>query len=131
MDEQARGPVGRFIDSASACLATILDIGRTRLELLTVELQLELRRIAELAVWSFIVVCASSVALVMAGIAIIAVFWDEHRVLAASLVAGVYLATALAAAVVLRAKLRRKAPMLQGTLAELARDSERLGRRAS
>lgn len=129
MDEQARGPVGRLIDSASACLATLLTIGRTRLELLTVELQLEVRRLVELALLAFIAVCASSVALVMAGISIIAVFWDDHRVLTASLVAGAYLAAALTAVVVLRAKIRRKPPMLQGTLAELARDSEHLKRR--
>ncbi|CAG0944888.1 hypothetical protein GPROT2_02901 [Gammaproteobacteria bacterium] len=128
MDEQARGPIARFIGSVSAFLATILTIGRTRLELFTVELQLEVRRLAELALWAFIAVCAASVAFVMAGVAIIVTFWDDNRELAAFLVAAVYFATALAAVIILRAKLRRKPPMLHGTLAELARDSERLDR---
>lgn len=128
MDEQARGPIARLIDSASAFLATILAIGRSRLELFTVELQLEVRRVAELALWAFIAVSAASVACVMAGVAIIVTFWDDHRVLAALLVAAVYFATALTAVIILRGKLRRKPPMLQGTLAELGRDSERLDR---
>ena len=54
MDESAgrgsqQGPIGRLLRSASELLATVLAIGRTRLELLSVELQLELRRVAVIA----------------------------------------------------------------------------------
>lgn len=131
MDERARGPLGRFMGSLSTLLATVLGIGRTRLELFAVEVQLELRRLAGLLLWGFIAACASFMALLAGGLFIIIAFWDSHRVLAAGLVAGVYVAGALIAVLVLRAKIRSKPPMFQGTLAELARDSERLGGGAS
>lgn len=127
MEEQETGPIGRFMDSVSALLATLLTIGRTRLELLTVELQLEVRRIAAIILWAVIAACASAMALMLAGLAVIVVFWDSHRVLAAIGVSAAFLATALTAVLVLRARIREKPPLLQGTLAELARDAERLG----
>ena len=126
MDDLRRGPIGRLVASLSRLLATILTIGRSRLELLTVELQLEVQRIAELALWAFVAVFASGVALLLSGIAVILVFWDTNRLLAAALVTGIFLAAALISIFVLLRKLRARPRMLDGTLAELTRDIERL-----
>jgi uncharacterized membrane protein YqjE len=62
----------------------------------------------------------------MAGLAVILTFWDDHRVLAAVLVTGTFLGAAAVAALVLARKVREKPAMLEGTLAELGRDSEEL-----
>lgn len=124
--DAAPGPVGRALDSARNLLATLLALGRTRLELLTVELQLEVRRSVEVAAWLLIAIQAAMIGLIMIAFLLIVIFWDEHRVLVASLVTGGFLLVACVAGLTVAGKLRRKPRMLAGTLAELSADAERL-----
>lgn len=124
--EPAEGPVGRLLKSAGGFLASLLAIGRTRLELLTVELQLELRRIAGFLVLGFVAVLAAAMALLMAGIAVIVAFWDTHRLLAALGVTLTFLLVAGGALGLLVRGIRAHPRLLEGTLAELSRDVEQL-----
>ena len=124
--ESPEGPVSRLFASAGNLLATLLSIGRTRLELLSIELQLEVRRIAELLVLAFLTLFAAGVGLMVAGLAVILVFWDTHRVLAAVLVTGTFAVIAAVSALMLAYKIRTKPRLLESTLAELAADSQRL-----
>ncbi|MCK6370957.1 MAG: phage holin family protein [Gammaproteobacteria bacterium] len=130
MDEGAGAPVkaslSQLLNSARHALASLLDLGRTRLELLSVELQLDLRRLAGLLLLAVVAVLAAVVALVMAGITLIIVYWDSHRVLAAGLVTAGFIAIAAIAGLVLAWRLRRQAHPLEGTLSELARDIDKL-----
>lgn len=121
------GPAGRFFASARRLLATMLAIGHTRIELLSVELQLELQRALQLFVWAAVAVLAGGIGLLLAGVTVIIAFWDTHRLLAAVLVTMAFLGLALGAIAVAAHKLRTRPPPLEGTLAELARDQERLG----
>jgi uncharacterized membrane protein YqjE len=57
---------------------------------------------------------------------IIFIFWHTHRVVASLSVTGAFFAIALAAGLVLRAKVRSKPRLLEATLAELAKDREQL-----
>jgi uncharacterized membrane protein YqjE len=125
-----RGPTGRFLDSLGRLLATALTIGRTRLELLTVELQLEVQRTAALVVWTLVALFAAGAGLLLAGVTVIIVFWNSHRVLAAAIVTAVFLLLALMATAILAYKIRTKPPMLEGTLAELDRDRVHLEERS-
>jgi len=127
-DEEDEGPLSRLLSSTAGLAATLLTIGRTRAELLTVELQLELRRATALLVWGLVALFAALFGIVAAGFALVIAFWDTHRLLAAVLVASFYLISALVAALVLRQRVRTKPPMFAGTLAQLAEDSERLRR---
>jgi uncharacterized membrane protein YqjE len=56
------------------------------------------------------------------GLALVFVFWDSHRVLAAVLVMCVFLLLAAAAAGVVLARLRAQRSLFATTLAELAKD---------
>ena len=85
-NDQPRGPVRQLIDSVSGLLATVIDIGRTRLELLTVELREELHQTAGLLVLGGVAVLAAAFGVLFAGLAIIFAVWDTHRILAAVLV---------------------------------------------
>ena len=124
--EQGRGPVRRLIDSVSGLLATVIGIGRTRLELLSVELREELRRTAELLAWGSVALLAVGGGVLYAGLAIIFAFWDTHRILAAVLVTAGYFALAIFAVLRVQARLRSRPPFLQATLGELARDEDQL-----
>jgi uncharacterized membrane protein YqjE len=101
-------------------------MGRTRLELLSVELREELNRAAELAVWGVVAVLAAGGGLLFAGLTVIFAFWDTHRILAAVLVTASYFLIAVVAGLVVRSRLRSRPPFLHATLGELARDEDDL-----
>ena len=132
-DEHHRGwgPFRRIVGSVSGLLATIIGIGRTRLELLTVEVREEVRRTAELLAWGFVGLLAAGAGILFAALAIIFGFWDTHRILAAMLVAGGFFVLAAIAGILVRARLRAQSQFLQATLAELARDEEELRGRSA
>ncbi len=125
-DDRPRGPVRRLIASVSGLLATALEIGRTRLELLTVELWEELHRTAGLLVFGLAAVLAASAGVLFAGLAVIFAFWDTHRILASVLVTLGFFALAAVTALLLRSRLRSRPRFLGATLAELARDEVEL-----
>lgn len=125
-NDRPRGPVRQLIASVSGLLATALDIGRTRLELLTVELREEVHRTAEQLVLGLAAVLAAAAGVLFAGLAIIFAFWDTHRILAAVLVTFGFFAVAAITALLLRSRLRSRPRFLQATLAELARDEGQL-----
>jgi uncharacterized membrane protein YqjE len=125
-DDRPRGPVRQLIASVSGLLATALHIGRTRLELLTVELREEVHRTAEQLVLGLATLLAAAAGVLFAGLAIIFAFWDTHRILAAVLVTLGFFALAAVTALLLRSRLRARPRFLQATLAELAQDEIQL-----
>jgi uncharacterized membrane protein YqjE len=126
---QSSGPVSGLFKSLASLFATIVAIAQTRLELLTTELQEEVHRVAEIMLWTFVALLAAGIGLFFAAFVVILVFWDTHRLLAAVLVTGTFFAFAAVALLVMRAKVRGKPPLLDATLAELAKDREHLARR--
>jgi len=107
-------------------LATAVGIAQTRLELLTTELQEEVHRVAEIMVWTAVALLAAGVGLFLLALLVIFVFWDTHRIIASIAVTAAFFLIAIVAALVLRAKVRGKPPMLDATLAELKKDRETL-----
>ena len=126
---KASAGLGLF-DSAKAVLATLVSIGHTRLELLSVEVQEELARLAGLLLWGVATVVFAALGLILATLAILLALWNAHPLLALCTLAGLYLAIAAGALLVLRHKLRSSPRFLATTLAELDKDREQLrGRR--
>ena len=126
VNEAEPGPIASLFRSIARLASTFVAIAHTRLELLTTELQQEIYRVAEIMVWTVVALLAGAIGLFMAAIAIVLVFWDTHRLLAAVLVTSVFFLIAAAALLVLRAKIKSKPPLLEGTLAELATDATHL-----
>ena len=124
--EAQPGPIGSLFRSLARLAATFAAIAHTRLELLTTELQQEMYRVAAIMVWTVIALLACGIGLFTAALVIVFVFWDTHRILASVLVTSVFFAIALVALLVLRAKVKGKPPLLEGTLAELATDASHL-----
>lgn len=122
----ARGPIAGLFRSLSQLLATAVGIAQTRLELLTTELQEEVHRAAEIIVWTAVALVAAGIGLFLLALLVIFVFWDTHRIIASMAVTAAFFLIAAVAALVLRAKVRGKPPMLDATLAELKKDRETL-----
>lgn len=125
-DEHRSAPASGLFQSLNNFVGTFVSIAHTRLQLLTTELQEEVREVGEILVWSFIALFAAMMALFLGALAVIFVFWETHRVLAALSMTAAFLLIAAIAAVLLRNKLRAKPPMLDATLAELAKDRDQL-----
>ena len=127
-EEETRASASGLFKSLNNFASTLVNIAHTRLQLLTTELQEEVQRAAELVVWAIVALLAGLLAVFLGALTVIFYFWDTHRLLAALITCGVFAFLAIAAALVLTAKLRVKPPLLDDTLAELARDRDQLRR---
>ena len=128
MDEHNRGPapVAGLFQSLNNFVATLVAITHTRLQLLTTELQEEVQEVGQLLIWSLVTIFAGMMALFLGALAVIFVFWDTHRILAAVLMTATFAVIALVAGMVLLHRVKAKPPMLDATLAELAKDRDQL-----
>jgi uncharacterized membrane protein YqjE len=118
--------VGGLFTSIAQLLATAVGIAQTRLELLSTELQEEVHRVAEIMVFAAIALLAAGVGLFLLALVVIFVFWDTHRMAASIGVTSAFFLIAVAAGLMLRAKVRAKPPLLDATLAELKKDRANL-----
>lgn len=122
----AGGPLSRLLRSLSSVLASLIDVGQTRIELLTLELQAEVRRAAGLLALGFFTLFFAGMGCLLAGLTLIFAFWDGHRILVSVLVTAFFFLMASLGAWKLAVQLRRKPPMLADTLTELRKDRDRL-----
>ncbi|NLG75387.1 MAG: phage holin family protein [Xanthomonadaceae bacterium] len=121
---------GGMFRSLSRFSSTLLGIVHTRIELLRTELQEEVQYAAKLALWGFVAAFAGLMALFMGALTVVFAFWDTHRLAASLAMVGLFVVIAIAAVLVTSHKLRTKPPMLDATLAELAKDRDRLRARS-
>ena len=102
----------------------------TRLELAAIDVEELAQAIVTTFMTAFVAVVLSLIAFAFAGVAVIALFWDTHRVAAA---AGVTVCYAMLAALVAwraRADWRSRPAAFAGMLRELKLDGEAFGRRS-
>lgn len=128
-DPAGRVPGGLF-ESMRKLLGTLVEMARTRAELLGNELEQELRRILGMLVGAMVVLALAGLALLFAATTIVVSFWDTNRVAASAFVAAGFLVLAGIAYVVTRQRGQRTTRLLEATLDELERDLEQLGPRA-
>jgi uncharacterized membrane protein YqjE len=131
-DESAAGtgPISGLIGSLRGALSTLVTIAQTRLEIISTELQEEVGRAAELLLWAFVALLAAGIGLFLGALVLIFAFWETHRVLVSMLVMGFFFLLALAAVLVLRARLKSRPRLFEATIAEFARDREHLDQEA-
>lgn len=125
-EQEPQQPVAGLFQSFSNFAGTLIAIAHTRLQLLTTELQEEVRQVGAILLWAFIAAFAAMLGLFLGALAVIFVFWDTHRIAASLAMIALFVAIAIGAALMLVKKLRSKAPLLDDTLAELAKDRDNL-----
>ncbi|MFC5513931.1 phage holin family protein [Massilia jejuensis] len=111
-----------FTETVGRIGTTLAGMARTRLELAAVEVREETQSLLGYLAWTLLAVFLGAGALLLAALFVIALFWDEHRLLAIGTMAGLF---ALAAVLILarvRAGFAARAPMLAATRAELGKD---------
>lgn len=126
--ERAEGGAPGIIDSVKSTLATILQILHTRVELFTTELEEEMHRVAAVLLWGAVAVFSGGLFVLMVAITVIIAAGEEHRLLAALVMTGVFLAILLVAVVLLKSRVSERTRLLSSSLDELKRDRDALRR---
>lgn len=121
-----RERAGGLFASARHLLATTLAIAHNRLELITTEIEEELYRVAEIMVWALVGVFFAGLTVLMAAFLVVLLWWEEHRLLAASLTVLVFLGVTLVAVAMVRQKAAARPKLLHATIEELKRDRDAL-----
>jgi uncharacterized membrane protein YqjE len=116
-----------ILQSGQALLATALELGRTRLELLSVEVQEVLARLLLLMVGAVAAILLAGLAVGFGGAALVMAVAPEHRVAVAAGLAAAF----LAAAVYIAWRVNREARLrpFAASVEELRRDTEALAPR--
>ena len=108
---------------------TLLSFTETRARLAATEIEEQAVRAVEILVWLAAALFLFGVTLLFLAIVILLLFWDSNRLLAAGLLAALFLGSGSAAALVARARMRERPKLLAATLAELELDRQRIGRK--
>jgi uncharacterized membrane protein YqjE len=107
---------------------TLLSFVVTRTKLAAVELEEQGVRLTEILLWFAVALFFFGIAIVFAAVVVVLVFWDSNRLLAAGLLAALFISIGTGAALFAGRCLRERPKLLAATLAELERDRDTLGR---
>ena len=115
-----------LLGSARAVLVALLEIGQTRLQLASTELEEERLRITELLLFATAALFFLGIGIVLVTLLVVLLFWDGPRVLVLAAAATLYLALGVGLAAAWRRKSRAKPALLATTIDELRRDRDAL-----
>jgi uncharacterized membrane protein YqjE len=101
---------------------SLLESVGTRVDLFATELREDGERGVRLMAWALAALLTAILGALMAGVTLIIVFWDTHRVTAAAGVTAAFLVAAVACAAAFRRRLREKPRLLDATRSELQKD---------
>ena len=124
--DRTEGGAPGIIDSVKATVATVLQILHTRVELFTTELGEEMHRVAGVLLWGGVALFSSGLFMMMVAITVIIAAGEEHRLLAALVMTGVFLALLVTAVVMLKARLSQPSKLLASSLEEIRKDRDAL-----
>jgi len=114
------GPVREFA-------RTLLSFVLTRTRLAATEVEEQAVRLVEILIWLAVALFFLAIAVVFAAVLVVLVFWDSNRLLAAGLLAGLFIVIGIGAAWIARSRWNERPKLLAATLAELERDRQTLG----
>jgi uncharacterized membrane protein YqjE len=109
-------------------LATLVALVHTRLELFTTEIEEEIQRAASILLWALVALFFGSLTVLFVAVTVLIIFWDQNRILAASLITATFLVLTAVFAFLARARLRAKPRFMAASIDELKRDRESLER---
>lgn len=126
MTGKTSGGSGGLLDSLTVLAATLVAIAQTRLDLLSADLEEERERLLSLLVLILTGMFCLGVGVVLAGILLVVLFWDTHRILLLGALAGVFLAGGVSVWLFAMHKARTGPRMFSASLSELSKDRQQL-----
>jgi uncharacterized membrane protein YqjE len=120
--ETPTGPAGNLVHSLVRLSGSLLAAAETRIDLFATELKEDGERGLRLVVWAVVAALTAVFGVLMAGLTIIIVYWDTHRVAAAVGVTALFVGISVVCGLVLRQRLRERPRLLDATRSELQKD---------
>ena len=117
---------GGLFDSLKTLASTLVAIGRTRLELLSIDIEEERVWLTSMLVWTLTALFCAGLSILLVILFFIVIWWDTHRLLAVAIPALLLMLCAVLAVNVVRGKMRAKPRLFAASLAELSKDHEHL-----
>jgi len=115
-----------LLASLRQLLATSAGVLRTRVAILSTELEEEGIRVRELILFEQLSFFFLGLGLLLTTLCIVLEFWETHRLLVLAAFAVIYLSIGTGTALVIRYKLKTRPRMFSTTLSGLGKDRERL-----
>jgi uncharacterized membrane protein YqjE len=109
--------------------ANVVELVHTRVELLTTEVEEELQRGVNILLSMMMALVFAGLFVMMLAVTILIVFWDDHRVLVASLITLVFLVAAVVTGYFAQLRVRQKPRFMAASIDELKRDRASLERK--
>lgn len=122
MPEASPGLMG----SVKRLLSTLTSIVSTRLELLANELQEERLRLTQMLLFASAALFCFGMGILLLTMFVVVLFWDDHRLAALGVLSALFFSLGTLMAMLLRSKAQAKSRLFSASLAELAKDHERL-----
>jgi len=104
--------------------ANLVAMLRTRLELAAIELQEETHRLLGYLAWGVAAAFFAVVAVLLAILFVLVLFWDTHRLLAVGGMTLLFALGSLLAFLKVKGELSSRPPIMAATLAELRKDAQ-------
>lgn len=105
---------------------TLLAITRTRLELLSTDLEEGWVRLISLLVMAFVALFCICFGMVLLAIFVVVTFWDTHRLLVLGSLTGLFLTSGLVLSLLAVRALKAMPRLFETSIVELAKDQEQL-----
>jgi uncharacterized membrane protein YqjE len=115
-----------ILDSFRACVATTASLVRTRLEIISVELEEQREWLQNLLLLAVAGVFFVSMGLVLVTLFVVMLFWETHRTAVLGGFSALYLGIGIWAILALKSKLGARPKLFSATTAELAKDEDQL-----
>ena len=124
--QEEPGHTESLLDSLRNLAKTFIALVQTRIEIFASEIDEERTRLARIVVLAVTALFCIGLAVVLFVLLVAVVFWEENRLLAIGVLAGLFAVGGFAALLFLRSETRRRPRFLAATLAELRKDQKEL-----
>jgi len=128
-DAPAESPQVGLFDSLKALMVTLVGIAHTRVELISTEVEEQFARLVSLLVWGLVALFFAFAGVILSAIALIVLFWDSNRLLAAAGLAAAFVLLAVIAVLGFIARAKARPRLFKASLDELAKDRSQLNSR--
>ena len=115
-----------LLSSIKGLVSTGASIAQTRLELLSIDVQIARSKFISLLVLIVSALFFLFFGLVMLALLIVIYSWEENRLLALSLLSSAFIGIGVVLALVIRHSLKNMPKLFEASIAELAKDQEEL-----
>lgn len=124
--DEDTGRKSGLLESVKTLASTLLTMGQTRLELLSNDLEEERAWLSSMMVWTLVALFCAALAVVLATLMIVVIFWDSYRLQALGAMVAVFTVAAIFAWRVLCNMSSSKPRLFSASLAEFSKDREHL-----